>query len=105
MKRNVAAHMEFSFNSEDQATAVSGAIHAQVAGVWVPWKLGRQSKVCDFLKKGKCPLAANEEATYGVSIKVPFFAKVGMKVVVRVRLQDQNNKVVACTRFPVVVVA
>lgn len=105
VKQGVPARMEITFSPDNQATDLNAAIKAQVAGQWIPWTLGGQSKVCKFLTKGTCPVEANEEATYGVDIKIPIIAPIGTRTVVQVRLTDQNKEVVACTRFPVLVVA
>lgn len=105
VKRSTPAKMELTFKPTKEATNLSGAIHAQIGGTWIPWPLGSASKVCNNLVKGECPVAANVEATYGVSIKIPIIAPIGTKTVVQLRVTDQDKNVVACTRFPVLVVA
>lgn len=105
VKRSTPANMEITFKTTKEATDLSGTIHAQVGGKWIPWPLGAASKVCKNLIKGECPIAENTEATYGVSIKIPIIAPIGTKTVVQVRVSDQDKNVVACTRFPVLVVA
>lgn len=97
--------MEITFAPDSEATTLTSAVHAQVAGQWIPWALGSQSKVCNNLLKGECPLAANTEATYKLSVKIPIIAPIGLKTVIQIRITDQNKKVTACTRFPVQVVA
>lgn len=105
VKRSTPAKLEITFAPDTDSTELTSAIHAQIAGQWIPWPLGPQSKVCANLSKGKCPLAANTEATYVVNIKIPIIAPIGTRTVVQVRISDQNKGVAACTRFPVKVVA
>lgn len=103
--RNVPAKMELTIKPTTEATKLEGSIHARIAGIWIPWITGSESKVCKNLIKGKCPISANSEATYSLSLNIPFIAPVGTKTNVKVRITDQNNNVVACTHFPVIVVA
>lgn len=105
MKRNEASEMEFTFKPDTDATELNGALQAQVLGVWFPWPLGDQSMVCDSLITGQCPVKADTEATYGISVKIPSIAPAGTKTLVELRITDQAKAVVACTRFPVLVVA
>lgn len=105
VKRNIPSKMEVTFAPDSEATVLSAAVHAQVAGQWIPWSIGSQSKVCDNLTKGECPLAPNDQATYELSVKIPIIAPIGLKTIVQIRISDQNKKVAACTRFPVQVVA
>ncbi|XP_055312704.1 uncharacterized protein LOC129574568 [Sitodiplosis mosellana] len=105
VKRSQPAKMEVTFKTAKQATELTGTIHALINGVWIPWPMGAAGKVCRNLSKGQCPVAENTEATYAVSIKVPFVAPVGTKTVVQIRISDQDKTVVACTRIPVLVAA
>lgn len=96
--RNEASKMEFTFTPDTNATALSGALHAQVFGAWFPWSLGDQSNVCSSLITGKCPVKANTEATYGIHVTIPFYALPGTRMV-ELRITNQNETIVACTRF------
>lgn len=97
--------MELTFKTDSEATDLKAKLRAQVIGLWLPWPLGKLSKVCDNLKSGKCPLAANTEATYSFAIKIPSIAPVGTRVTVEVKITDQNAANVACTRIPVYIAA
>lgn len=105
VKRNTPAKIDMTFKSDKEETKLKASVHAQIAGAWIPWPLGRQSNVCDNLTNGKCPLAAETKATYSFAITIPIIAPVGTRTVVELRLKDQSNDVIACTRFPVLVVA
>ncbi|XP_031616847.1 uncharacterized protein LOC116336836 [Contarinia nasturtii] len=105
VKRSTPANMELAFRTVKEATNLSSTVRAQVAGKWFPWPLGSASKVCNNLKTGSCPVPANTEATYGFSIKIPIIAPVGSKPLIEIKITDQDKTVVACTRFPVLVVA
>lgn len=105
VRRNTPAHMELTFQPVNEAKTLNAAVSAQVAGAWFPWPLGSASKVCNNLKEGSCPVAANSQATYSFSIKIPGIAPIGTKPLIQIKITDQNKKVVACTRFPVLVVA
>lgn len=95
--------MELTFKTEKEAKVLTGAVSAYM-GVWVPYPVGDASKVCNNLLEGKCPIAADTEATYVLKVTVPSFAPIGTSTRVQVRVTDQSKKVVACVRFPVVVV-
>lgn len=97
--------MELTFKTDSEATDLRAKVRAQVAGMWLPWPLGKLSKVCENLTNPKCPLPANTEAKYTFSVKIPSIAPVGTKVVVEYKIVDQNKKNVACTRIPVYISA
>lgn len=97
--------MELTFKTNQEAKVLNGAVSAYIGGFWAPYPLGAASKVCNNLADGKCPIAANTEATYVLQVTTPSFAPIGTSTRVQVRVTDQSKKVVACVRFPVVVVA
>lgn len=105
VKRNVESKMEMKFKTDSAATMLNSQVKAQIAGIWIPWPLGPQSKVCDHLSQGKCPLSANSEATYSMSMTIPGIAPVGTRTTIEFSILDQSKNVVACTRFPVKVSA
>lgn len=104
VRRDKPSRMELTFKTEREATVLTGAVSAYM-GVWVPYPVGDASKVCEHLLEGKCPVAENTEATYVLQVTTPSFAPIGTSTRVQVRITDQTKKVVACVRFPVVVVA
>lgn len=70
-----------------------------------PWPLGQATKACYYLNDNLlCPLPANIEVTYGFGIKVPITAPVETETTIEVKLKDQDESVVFCTRIPVLVV-
>lgn len=90
--------MEITFKPDTDATILNGALQAQVFGAWFQWPLGDESNICNKLIKGHCPVNANTEATYSMSIEIPFYAPSGTRLV-ELRITDQAQAVVACTRF------
>lgn len=104
LTRDVVSKMEFTFKTVSEATALTAKIRAQIKKVWVPWPLGKLSKVCDNLSDKKCPLPANTQATFTFSMKVPTIAPVGTKAIVEYKIIDQEREIVACTRFPILIV-
>lgn len=105
VSRDSPSRMEFTFKTEKEAKVLTGKVSAYM-GVWVPYpNLGDASKVCNNLLEGECPVAANTEATYVLQMTAPKSTPIGMSVRVEVRVTDQNKKVLACVRFPIVVVA
>lgn len=106
VRRSQPAHLALTFKPSIDASTLTSAVSAQFAGRWMPWPLGAQSKVCDHLANGiKCPVKANQEATYNLDITIPRIAPVGTQTVVQVRIVDTTKSVVACTRIPVLVAA
>lgn len=105
VKRNVQASLKITFKATKDATDLNASVQAQIAGNWLPWPLGQASKVCKNLVQGTCPVAENDEATYGFGITIPSIAPVGTHTTVQIQIKDQTNSMVACTRIPIVVVA
>lgn len=105
VKRNEDSKMALTFKTDSEATDLIAKVRAQVIGIWLPWPMGKLSKVCEHLQNGECPLAANTEATYSFSIKIPSIAPAGTKVRIEIKITDQNDVNVACTRFPVYISA
>lgn len=103
--RNAVSTMKLTFKTDAEATDLRAKVRAQVLGMWIPWPLGKLSKVCENLSNGKCPLAANTEATYTFSMTIPSAAPAGTKVSVEYKIVDQNKATVACTRIPVYITA
>lgn len=103
VKRNIPAKMQLTFKASKELSKLEGNVQAQVVGIWIPWLIGSESKVCKNLTKGTCPIPANTEATYGLTITIPGIAPSGTRTIVQVSINDQKNNVIACTRFPVVV--
>lgn len=99
--RNEVSKMNLTFKTDSEATDLRAKVRAQVLGMWVPWPLGKLSKVCEHLSNAKCPLAANTEAIFTFAITIPSVAPTGTKVTVEYRIVDQNKATVACTRIPV----
>lgn len=98
--------MQISFQSSTELKSVTASIHAYIFGNWIPWRLGTKSNVCNHLENGaKCPIKANEKATYVLLMDIPRVAPVGTKTVVQLRLVDNQKAAIACTRFPVLVSA
>lgn len=97
--------MELTFKTDSEATDMRAKVRAQVLGMWIPWPLGKLSKVCENLTNAKCPVPANTEAKYTFAVTIPSVAPVGSKVNVEYKIVDQNKKIVACTRIPVFVAA
>lgn len=98
--------MDLTFKTDSEATDLRAKVRAQVLGMWVPWPLGKLSKVCNYLAKdAKCPLAANTEATYTFAMTIPSVAPAGTKVSVEYRIIDQNKANIACTRIPIYITA
>lgn len=98
--------MELTFKPKKTVTTLSGSIHAQVAGMWMPWMLGNQSKVCDNLLNGKkCPVEQDQEVTYKLNITIPRIAPVGTKVLVEIKVTDNTRTSIVCTRVQILVAA
>lgn len=105
VKRNEVSKMVITFKTDSEATDLRAKVRAQVAGMWLPWPLGKLSKVCEHLTNVKCPLPANTEAKYTFAVTIPSIAPVGTKVVVEYKILDQKKNNVACTRIPVYIAA
>lgn len=105
VKRNFPAKIDITFQSETESTNLNASVRVLVAGIWVPFYLGGQSKVCDHLSEGKCPLPANTKATFSLGATIPSITPVGAKTVVEVKVVDQTKTAVACTRVPVLIKA
>lgn len=97
--------MELTFKTDAEATDLRAKVRALVAGIWLPWPLGKLSRVCENLTNVKCPLPANTEAKYTFSVTIPGIAPVGTKVTVEYKILDQKKSNVACVRIPVYIAA
>lgn len=80
-------------------------VHALIASIWIPWPMGTASKVCKHLTEGNCPLKPNTKAIYEYTMKIPAIAPIGTKTTVELKIRDDDDNVVTCTRFPVLVSA
>lgn len=103
--RNVATSLNITFKTVNEAKDLRCKVRAQALGMWVPYPLGKLSKVCENLSNGTCPLAANTEATYTFSMTVPAVAVVGMKLTAEYKIIDQSKATVACIRVPLFIAA
>lgn len=97
--------MKMAFKTKSEATKLKASLQAQIAGLWLNWSLGKQANVCNHLSNGKCPVAANTEVIYSVDVTIPVIAPVGTRTTIKLKIADQDNKVVSCIQFPVLVVA
>lgn len=97
--------MEYTFETVSEATELTAKVRAQVYGVWLPWPLGKLSKVCDNLSNMKCPLPAKTQAIFVFAVTIPPISPVGAKAIIEYKIVDQNKDIVACTRFPVYISA
>lgn len=105
VQRNKEFDIKMTFEAGEKADNMEATVRALIAGAWIKWPLGGQSKVCNHLIEGKCPLESGQKATYNFNIKIPLVAPVGTKTVIDVKVADGDDNVVSCTRFPVVVTA
>lgn len=106
VKRGVPAHMEMTFAPKTESDNLKASANAKFAGMWMPWSLEKQANVCNYLSNGvKCPIKAQQKATYYLDFKIPSIAPVGTQTAVQLRIVDSAKSVVACTSFPVTVVA
>lgn len=104
VKRGVPAHMEITFAPKTQSDNLKATVNAKFAGMWMPWSLGQQAKVCNYLSNGvKCPIKAQQKATYILDFAIPSTAPVGTETLVQLRIFAKSG--IACTRFLVKVVA
>lgn len=105
VKRSVPANLQLTFKGTEDATALTGDVKAQIAGMWIPFNLdSSKANVCKNLIKGSCPVSEDSEATYILKIDIPRIAPIGTRTTVQVRIFDQKKNIVVCTRFPVKVV-
>lgn len=104
VKTNNPAILDITFKTTNEESKLAADAEALVAGSWLKWPLGDATDVCKNLIQGSCPVPANTEATYRVSVTIPSSAPIGFQTTVQIGIAGQNN-VVACTRFPVKVVA
>lgn len=97
--------MKMTFKTASEATKLKASLQAQIAGIWLNWPLGKQGNVCNHLSNSKCPVQANTEVIYSVDVTIPVIAPVGTRTTIKLKIADQDNKVVSCIQFPVFVVA
>lgn len=97
--------MKMTFKTESKAEKLKASLQAQVAGIWINWSLGKQANVCNHLANGKCPVEANNAVIYSVDVTIPSIAPAGTRTTIKLKIADQDNKIVSCVQFPVLVVA
>lgn len=95
--------MVLAFRSAVAATTARAGVTALVSGSWFPWPLGAQGNVCANLVSGSCPLTSGATATYRVNLRIPGQAPPNTRAVVQVRLVNQANQAITCTRISVLV--
>lgn len=91
------------FESGVAVNSARAAIKAKFGGIWYPWPLGGQGDVCKNLVAGKCPLVAHDKGSYAMNLFIPSIAPVDSRVVVQLRLTNQQSKVITCVRINVLV--
>lgn len=98
--------MEMTFVPKAKSDNLKASVKAKFAGIWTPWSLGQQDKVCNFLSNGvKCPIKAQQKATYYLDFTIPSIAPVEAQTTIQLRIVDSAKSVIACTSIPVKVVA
>lgn len=106
VKRGVPAHMEMTFAPKTESDNLKASVNVKFAGIWMPFSLGQYAKVCNYLSNGaKCPIQAQQEAIYSLDFTVPSLAPVGAQTTVKLSILNSAKSVIACTNFPVTVVA
>lgn len=105
VNRDQPASLTIRFASQYNTEKLTASIKAQVAGLWLPWKLGSQSNVCDNLIEGNCPVESGSGVRYRLNISIPRIAPIGTKTQVELRVQDDKKRTTVCLRVKVLVIA
>lgn len=95
--------MRVTFQTPLNATKLNAKLSFWASNKWWNYDLSDQSKVCEYLSNGKCPLDAGSAATYSFVVHVGKLGPFGRKSEVELKITNENHKIITCGRIHVYV--
>lgn len=103
VRRGQTSEIFVTFKPNATLPAATGSVRAYFAGFWTNFPLGTKANVCKNLSAGKCPIEAGASATYKVGVRIPNGIPADGRVIVEVRVADQQDQSIVCTRISILI--
>uniref|UniRef100_A0A182W0P8 MD-2-related lipid-recognition domain-containing protein n=1 Tax=Anopheles minimus TaxID=112268 RepID=A0A182W0P8_9DIPT len=91
--QDVIAHIDFT--TDRAVTSMTTVATATALGVVTNYPLGSNAVTCNFLQGSSCPLSANEDVTYRLTMPIlAIYPLVSLSI--EINVVDQDNNSVTC---------
>ncbi|XP_053670628.1 NPC intracellular cholesterol transporter 2 homolog a-like [Anopheles nili] len=91
--QDIIAYIDFT--TDRSVTSMTTLATAMATGIVTGYPVGSNAITCNFLQGSSCPLSANENVTYRLTLPIlPIYPLVSLSI--EVDVIDQNNQSVIC---------